>query len=244
MGGIIELRNVSFTAERQDIVRNLSCQFDEGKATALVGPSGGGKSTVLKLAAGLLLPASGTAYFRGEDISLMNRERTLNFRRQASMVFQDSALWANQTLFQNMELPLRIHFPQMSKPEREKRIKDVLTEAGYQKDLLLRPAKLSMGEQKLIAFARAMLCKPILLFLDEWTESLDENSAQRLIGIVQQHKVEGHTVIFVSHDLGIVRHLADCIVMISGGKLAAKLTAEDVASNDDLAQYIERGIAS
>jgi ABC-type multidrug transport system ATPase subunit len=101
-----------------------------------------------------------------------------------------------------------------------------------------------MGEQKLIAFARAMLCKPILLFLDEWTESLDENSAQRLIGIVQQHKVEGHTVIFVSHDLGIVRHLADCIVMISGGKLVAKLTAEDVASNDDLAQYIERGIAS
>jgi ABC-type multidrug transport system ATPase subunit len=101
-----------------------------------------------------------------------------------------------------------------------------------------------MGEQKLIAFARAMLCNPMLLFLDEWTESLDENSAQRLIAIVKQHKAVGHTVIFVSHDLGIVRQLADFIVMIVGGKLAAKLSADEVASNDDLAQYIERGIAS
>ncbi|MDR3303293.1 MAG: ATP-binding cassette domain-containing protein [Treponema sp.] len=242
MSTIIALQNVSFVAEKQEIVKNISCNFEEGKATALVGPSGGGKSTVLKLAAGLLLPASGVVYFRDEDISLMRRESTLNFRHQAAMVFQDSALWSNQNLYQNMELPLRIHFPQMSKPDRDQRINEVLAEAGYRKDLMFRPAKLSMGEQKLIAFARAMLCRPVLLFLDEWTESLDETAAQRLIGIVQQHKNEGHTVIFVSHDLGIVRGLADNIFMIAGGKLAEQLTSEELATDSSLAQHLERGI--
>jgi ABC-type multidrug transport system ATPase subunit len=244
MGTIIELQNVSFMAEKQDIVKGLSCQFEEGKVTALVGPSGGGKSTVLKLSAGLLVPAGGAVYFRQEDISRMNRERTLNFRRQASMVFQDSALWANQSLYQNMELPLRIHFPQMPKPERDRRINEALAEAGYRKDLMVRPSKLSMGEQKLIAFARAMLCQPVLLFLDEWTESLDENSAQRLISVVKAHKDEGHTVIFVSHDFRLVKYLADYVVMIAGGVLTMKLTGEELASDIDLAQYIEKGIAS
>jgi ABC-type lipoprotein export system ATPase subunit len=244
MGTIIELQNVGFIAERQEIVKDLSCQFEEGKVTALVGPSGGGKSTVLKLAAGLLVPARGVVYFRQEDISRMNRERTLNFRRQASLVFQDSALWANQSLYQNMELPLRIHFPQMPKLERDRRINEALAETGYHKDLMIRPSKLSMGEQKLIAFARAMLCRPILLFLDEWTESLDENAAQRLVNIVKKHKDAGHTVIFVSHNFRLVRYLADYVVMIVGGALTMKLTEAQIASNIDLAQYVERGIAS
>ena len=244
MGTIIELQNVRFIAEKQDIVKNLSCQFEEGKATALIGPSGGGKSTILKLAAGLLVPAQGAVYFRHEDIALMNRKQTLNFRRQASVVFQDSALWANQSLYQNMELPLRIHFPQMPKQERDQRINEALAEVGYQKDLMMRPSKLSMGEQKLIAFARAMLCRPVLIFLDEWTESLDENAAQRLINIVKAHKDQGHTIIFVNHDLRLVRYLADYVFMIASGVLSMKFTGTQLASDMDLAQYIEKGIAS
>jgi ABC-type multidrug transport system ATPase subunit len=244
MGTIIELQNVSFIAEKQTIVKNLSCQFEEGKATALVGPSGGGKSTVLKLAAGLLVPVQGAVYFRHEDIALMNRKQTLNFRRQAAVVFQDSALWANQNLYQNMELPLRIHFPQMPKIERDRRINEALVETGYQKNLMIRPSKLSMGEQKLIAFARAMLCRPVLLFLDEWTESLDENAAQHLINIVKAHKDQGHTIIFVSHDLSLVRYLADYVLMIAGGVLAMKLTGAQLASDMEFVQYIEKGIAS
>ncbi|MDR2537918.1 MAG: ATP-binding cassette domain-containing protein [Treponema sp.] len=244
MGIIVELQNVSFIAENQDIVKSLSYQFEEGKATALVGPSGGGKSTVLKLAAGLLVPAQGAVYFRREDVSLMNRSQTLKFRRQAAFVFQDSALWANQSLYQNMELPLRIHFPQMQKPERDQRINEVLAEVAYQKDLMMRPSKLSMGEQKLIAFARAMLCRPVLLFLDEWTESLDERAAQRLINIVKAHKDEGHTIIFVSHDFRLVKYLADYVIMIASGVITMKFTGAQLASDTGLAQYIEKGINS
>ncbi|MDR2797197.1 MAG: ABC transporter ATP-binding protein [Treponema sp.] len=244
MEPIIELQGVSFSTQQQEIIRGISHQFLEGKVTALVGPSGGGKSTVLKLAAGLLIPSTGTVRFRGQDMATMNRGQTMEFRRQSAVVFQDSALWANQNLYQNLELPLRIHFPRISKADREKRMQQVLSEVGYKKDLMIRPAQLSMGEQKLIAFARAMLCWPRILFLDEWTESLDGNAAQRLIDMVKYHKEQGTTVIFVSHDLKIIKTLADVIMMILGGQISFTLTGAEIATDDYLAQHIEKGIAS
>ena len=244
MAGIIELKNVSFSAQAQHIVRNFSFQFEEGKATALVGPSGCGKSTVLKLAAGLLVPTEGEVSFRGRDVFTMNRQENLNFRREAAMIFQDSALWANQNLYQILELPLRIHFPKMPPSERESRIHAVLADVGYRKDLAIRPAQLSMGEQKLIAFARAMMCGPKLLFLDEWTESVDDTAANRLISIVQRHHQEQNTVIFVSHDFRIVRNIADYVIMIIDGQFSRVFSREEIEKDEDLASYVERGISS
>jgi ABC-type lipoprotein export system ATPase subunit len=244
MGPIVELKEVFFSTQNQEIVHGVSYQFQEGKATALVGPSGGGKSTVLKLAAGLLVPSGGTVSFRGRDMSSMNRGENLEFRRKSGVVFQDSALWANQSLYQNLELPLRIHFPQMPKPEREKRMQEVLAEVGYKKNLQIRPAQLSMGEQKLIAFARAMLCRPHLLFLDEWTESLDDHAAQRLIELVKSLKEQRSTIIFVSHDFRIIKGLADYMVMILGGHVSLVLTGEEISSDEHLARHLEEGISS
>lgn len=244
MSGIIELKNVSFSAQKQTIVREFSFTFEEGKATALVGPSGCGKSTILKLAAGLLVPASGVVRFRGKDVFAMSRQENLNFRREAAMVFQDSALWANQNLYEILELPLRIHFPKMPAAQRESRIRAVLGETGYRRSLSLRPAQLSMGEQKLIAFARAIVCRPVLLFLDEWTESVDDSAAQRLIGIVRQHRASQNTVIFVSHDFRIVRNIADYVVMILDGQFSRVFSREEIEKDEGLARYLESGIAS
>jgi ABC-type transporter Mla maintaining outer membrane lipid asymmetry ATPase subunit MlaF len=110
---IIALKQISFSAQDDVIVNDVSFEFEEGKTTALIGPSGGGKSTVLKLSAGLLVPTRGDVCFRGKSITAMNRAQTLDFRRQSAFVFQDSALWANQTLLQILEMPLKIHFPKM-----------------------------------------------------------------------------------------------------------------------------------
>jgi ABC-type multidrug transport system ATPase subunit len=244
MAGIIELKNVSFFAQNRMIVNNFSFRFEEGKTTALVGPSGCGKSTVLKLSAGILVPTEGEVNFRGRDIFVLNRSETLDFRREASMVFQDSALWANQSLYQILELPLRIHFPKMPPRERESRIREVLGEVGYKQDLSIRPAQLSMGEQKLIAFARALMCRPRLLFLDEWTESLDDSSAYRLVKLVERHQKEQNTVIFVSHDFRFIRKLSDYLVMIVGGEYSNVYSREQLEKDEDLAKFVERGIAS
>jgi ABC-type multidrug transport system ATPase subunit len=166
----------------------------------------------------------------------------LEFRRAAAVVFQDSALWANQNLFQTLELPLRTHFPQMNVKERENKVKEVITEVGYKKDLSIRPAQLSMGEQKLLAFARALICRPRLLFLDEWTESLDENAAQRLIDLVKKHRNSGGTVILVCHDMRIIRDLADIMVVIRGGEISLKIAKEQINEDEDLMRSIEKGI--
>jgi ABC-type glutathione transport system ATPase component len=244
LAAIVELIDVSFSAQTQQIISNFTNQFEEGKTTALVGPSGCGKSTVLKLSAGILVPTSGEVFYRDMDMSSMNRQENLEFRLEASMVFQDSALWANQNLYQILELPLRIHFPHMHKKERDDRIRAIAAEVGYKRDLFIRPSQLSMGEQKLIAYARATICRPELLFLDEWTESLDESAANRLIKLVRSHQAENKSVIFVSHDIRIVRNLADYIVLMLDGQSCQKYSKRQLEEDRDLAHYVEEGIAS
>ncbi|MDR0555110.1 MAG: ATP-binding cassette domain-containing protein [Treponema sp.] len=239
---IIELKGVSFVTQNETIIKDISYTYEEGKTTALVGPSGGGKSTMLKLSAGLLVPSGGEVYYRGMNIVDMNRAQNLSFRREGAVVFQDSALWANQSLYQILELPLRIHFPKMSRAEREERIREVTAEAGYKRDLSIRPAKLSMGEQKLIAFARAMLCHPKLLFLDEWTESLDDEAARRLLGIVTRFKAEGGTIILISHNLRVIQDIADHVIIIIEGQLSMQVTGEQMALDARLAKLVEKEI--
>ncbi|MDR2481712.1 MAG: ATP-binding cassette domain-containing protein [Spirochaetaceae bacterium] len=211
---IIELRNVTFSAQHDTIIDNFSYCFPRGKTTALTGHAGCGKSTILKLAAGILVPDCGEVFYNGADISAMSREENLLFRRESAFVFQDSALWANQTLRQALELPLSLHYPPAGAGQYNALIEDALRTVDYKKELDIRPDKLSMGEQKLIAFARAILHKPSLLFLDEWTESLDRDAAQRLTKTVLQYKAEGRTIIFISHKEDIVRELADDIIAL------------------------------
>ena len=244
MACIIELKNICFSAQNRVLVQEVNHQFAEGKATAVIGPSGCGKSTVLKLSAALFPPSKGEVLFRGKNIFYMNRVETLAYRREAAVVFQDSALWANQSLFQILELPLRVHFPEMDKKERERRIETVVADVGYKKSLGVRPAQLSMGEQKLIAFARAMMCRPSLLYLDEWTESLDDNASHRLIAIVRKLRSEGVSIIFVSHDIRIIVDIADIVVMIAGGRVSQIIAKGQFESDAELSQYIEKGIAS
>jgi ABC-type lipoprotein export system ATPase subunit len=217
---LIELNEVCFSVRNENIIKKFSYQFMAGEANALTGSTGSGKSTVLKLAAALLVPDSGRVRYRGKNIAAMNRKANLQFRRECGFVFQDSALWANQTIYQALDLPLRVHFPEMEEAERKRAIEDALALVGYAKEAHVRPERLSMGEQKLIAFARAIICKPQTLFLDEWTESLDESSALRLLEIIKKYKEERRTIIFVSHNAQIVRTLADFVLIMDNGGLS------------------------
>jgi ABC-type multidrug transport system ATPase subunit len=245
MENIIELKDISFSdQDDRKIIHDISLEFQPGKTTAIVGPSGGGKSTVLKISAGLLLPNQGEVLYNGKNVAQMTRSETLEFRREGAFVFQDSALWANMDLFQILELPLKIHFPKMTKKQRQNRINEVTAQAGYRKDLTVRPSRLSMGEQKLIAFARAMLCDPSVLFLDEWTESLDESAADRLINIVRKKQREKATILFVCHDMKIIKDLADFVVVVEDGKVTKNAPKDQIISDLSLNDFVKTGIAT
>ena len=245
MAGIIELNNISFSdQDDKKIIQDISISFTTGKITAIVGPSGCGKSTILKISAGLLLPTQGDVTFNERNIAHMNRMETLDFRRKSAFVFQDSALWANQDIFSILELPLKIHYPKMNRNDRARRIKEVTEMSGYRKDMHIRPSRLSMGEQKLIGFARAMLCSPSLLFLDEWVESLDETSAEKLINVVSRKQREGASVIFVCHDMRIIMELADFIIVMVDGKITANAPKEMIIGDLLMNDFLKVGIAS
>jgi ABC-type lipoprotein export system ATPase subunit len=244
MAEFIELKNVNFSAQEGVIVQDISVVFDAVKTTAIVGPSGGGKSTVLKLAAGLMVPSEGEVFYKKKDITQMNRSENMEFRRESAFVFQDSALWANQDLYQILELPLKLHFPDMTRKERAERIGAVTGLVGYKKNLDIRPSRLSIGEQKLIAFARAMICDPSALFLDEWTESLDETASDKLIDIVRRKQREGASIIFVSHDMRLIMELADFVVVVVNGKVTVKAQKDHIINDLLLNDFFKIGIAS
>lgn len=216
---LFKVESVEFSSRTQKIINGISLEIESGTTTAFLGQSGSGKSTLLKMIAGILVPTSGTIFFNGQDIFLMNNAANLEFRRKCAFVFQDSALWANQTILQNLTLPLQIHFPNMSREERVFAVESICAMVGYDRDLSLRPTDLSTGEQKRIAFARAMILGPEVMFLDECTESLDRKGAQVIIELLHNFLEQGHTVVYVSHNPSFINEFPGTTYRIEKGVL-------------------------
>lgn len=202
---LLEMKEVTFSAGEVTPVKDVSISIEEGTVTAFLGTPGSGKSTVLKLLAGLITPTHGKILYNEKDIFSLTKKETLAFRKRAAFMFQDSALWANQDIFHNLELPLQIHFPNMSPKEKKDRIEEITNLIGYHKPLTNRPAALSIGEQKRIGFARTLICQPDILFLDEPTESLDEATVELFVSILKTFCEQKKTLIYVSHDSDFIR---------------------------------------
>lgn len=231
---ILELKNIKFSENNMQIIKGISHAIEPGTVTAFLGKPGSGKSTALKLLAGLINPTSGNVYFDGKDIHSMNRKETLEFRKRTAFMFQDSALWANQDIYHNLELPLQIHFPEMPPEERKAKIDEMISLVEYDKPLTNRPAGLSIGEQKKIGFARALICDPELLFLDEPTESLDEKTVELFITILKEFAANNKTLVYVSHDNYLINSFISDKIYYANGEIQEKLLL-----NNNLDDYYE-----
>lgn len=217
---LFELDDVKFDSRSKSVIRGISLQIEEGTVNGLVGKSGCGKSTLLKLMAGILVPSGGRVLYKGSDIQLMNNIKNKEFRRECAFVFQDSALWANQDIQQNLNLPLQTHNPKMSLEERLQRIHEVCALVKYERPLNLRPVDLSMGEQKKIAFARALINNPSTLFLDECTESLDRKGGAIIVDLINKFIGGGNTVVYVSHSTSFITAVSGRLHVIDDGLLS------------------------
>ena len=224
---LLEMQNTSFYDGLTPVVNDVSLAIEKGSVTAFLGEPGGGKSTVLKLISGVIVPSRGKVLYEGKEISDMNSKENLAFRKKMAFMFQSSALWANQSLYQNLELPLKLHFPDLKPEEVDTRIKEVAQLVDFHKPLSLRPAALSTGEQKRIALARALICKPELLFLDEPTESLDEKTAMHIINILTDFCSQGNTLIYVSHDYAFINAFKNDKYYFSKGTIVDKILLID-----------------
>jgi len=194
----------------------------EGETLALVGESGCGKTTLGRLFLGLLPPTQGQVYFDGTDLSTLPPKALRALRRQMQPVFQDAAAALNprRTVAQLLGEPLRIH-KLCPREERPQRGRALLEEVGLSPALLGRyPHELSGGQRQRVGLARALALRPRLLVCDEPVSALDVSVQAQMLNLLSElQSAHGLTYLFISHDLGVVRHSADRVCVMFLGRL-------------------------
>jgi phospholipid/cholesterol/gamma-HCH transport system ATP-binding protein len=231
----VELRDVwkSFRAGRDQILKGVSIEFLPGQLTYVLGPSGTGKSVTLKHILGLLTPDSGSVHVFGQDISKLSGEAVIEFRQRFGMVFQNSALFDDMTVFENVAFPLREH-TDWSEGKIIGEVDAVLTKLGLPKPYDKFPSEISGGMKKRVGIARAIVRRPEILLYDEPTTGLDPETRQTVDELIEKIKTEFRlTSIVISHDIPSALRLADQIIFLNGGKVVfVGNPAEFVKSTD------------
>lgn len=241
----LELENVSLSFNRQPVLRNLTLRVARGETRVILGRSGAGKSTILKLALGLLRPDSGRVKVFGIDITDKKERDLTDIRHRMGMVFQGGALFDSLSVAENVGFCLleRHQFPmEKAAPIIRERLRYVGLEEAFD----LMPSELSGGMIKRVAVARATVCHPELMLYDEATGGLDPISTRRMNRLINRLRDDLKvTSVVVTHILRDARTVADTITMIhEGATIFEGSSAEIVASTDPFVRDFisERGI--
>ncbi|MDB6020888.1 MAG: cysA [Pedosphaera sp.] len=231
----IELKNVSKKFGEVAAVNKVNFSVKEGELMALLGPSGGGKTTVLRMIAGLELPTEGDIFIRGQRVNDISVQK-----RNIGFVFQNYALFKNMTVFKNIAFGLKIK--KWKRPEIEARVAELLELLGLTGLEKRYPHQLSGGQRQRVAIARALAPKPTVLLLDEPFGAVDAKIRQELREwLVHLHHDLNVTTLFVTHDQEEAMEVSDRIVIFSGGNLEQIGTPREVYEqpvNEFVARFI------
>jgi polar amino acid transport system ATP-binding protein len=211
----VELRGVTKRLGAQTVIADLTATLDFAHTLALIGPSGGGKSTLLRLLAGLLVPDAGEITIDGRP--LPRDERGLRTHRAGlGIVFQAFNLFPHLSALENIRLPLvRVHG--LSAAEATERALAVLERFQLANHARKHPDALSGGQRQRVAIARAVATQPQFLLLDEPTSALDPEMTAEVLGLLAELRAEGRTMILVTHAMGFARQAADLVAFVAEG---------------------------
>jgi phospholipid/cholesterol/gamma-HCH transport system ATP-binding protein len=230
----IELNDVqkSFRDGRDHILKGVTLKFPAGKLTYILGSSGTGKSVTLKHILGLLTPDSGQVKVLGTDLSTLSLKQMTEFRSKFGMVFQNSALFDDMTIFENVAFPLREH-SELKEEEIEIEVRKILELLGMNGPYDKFPSEISGGMRKRVGIARAMIRKPEILLYDEPTTGLDPLTRMTVDDLIEKLKTEfALTSVVISHDIPSALRLADRIVFLDQGKVAFQGAKEDFVKSE------------
>lgn len=225
---LVEIKNVTFKREERTIYDNISLSIPKGKVTAIMGPSGIGKTTLLRLIGGQLKPESGQILFDNHNIPTLSRNALYDVRKRMSMLFQSGALFSEMSVFDNIAFPIREH---TKLPEHiiEKMVLMKLQAVGLRGARQLKPSELSGGMARRAALARAIALDPELIMYDEPFAGQDPISMGVIVRLIKAlNDALGLTSIVVSHDVPEVMSIADYIYIIAEQKIIGHGTPEQI----------------
>ncbi len=198
-------------------LQNINFSVEKGEFVFITGPSGAGKTTIIKLITREETPSQGRIFFRNTDISGISRRKIYLYRRRLGIVFQDFRLIPYLTVYENVALPLIIQGKK--KREVERRTHQLLKEFEIIHKAREFPSTLSGGEQQRVAIARAVSGTPELLLADEPTGNLDPFLSRRIMKLFKKLNLKGTTVIVATHDLSLVEEFGERVIHLSYGKI-------------------------
>jgi phospholipid/cholesterol/gamma-HCH transport system ATP-binding protein len=229
---LIELRNVSKRFGKLIVLDRFSLSIEQGKSLVVIGPSGTGKSVLLKHIVGLLRPDSGEVWFDGQRIDDLPESKIMQLRHRFGFLFQMGALFDSQTVAENVGFPLAEH-TKMSREQIADQVAEKLRMVGLPDVGRKMPAELSGGQRKRVALARALALDPQVILYDEPTTGLDPVRAdvinELILRLSRRLKV---TSITVTHDMASAYKIADRVVMLQGGKILFDGTAAEIQSSE------------
>lgn len=206
---MLELKNISKKFKDKEILSNFNLKVEENKILAIVGPSGGGKTTLLRMLAGLESIDSGEIIFNGENLPLNELEK----RNLLGFVFQDFQLFPHMTVLKNLVIS-PIQTMGIKKDEAEAKAIKLLEQLGLENHCNSYPHSLSGGQKQRVALARAMMIEPKIIGYDEPTSALDPELRLEVEKLILQNKKLGITQIVVTHDLQFAENIADDILKV------------------------------
>ena len=229
---MISIRNLTFSRGDRKIFDNISMQIMPHKITAIMGPSGTGKTTLLKLIGGQLKPDSGTILVNQQDIHQLSRSALYELRKKMGMLFQSGALLSDMSVYDNIAFPIREH-TQLTESMIRTVVLMKLNAVGLRGARDLMPSELSGGMARRVAMARALALDPEMILYDEPFTGQDPISLAVLVKLIKTLNQTLHlTSIVVSHDVEETASIADYIYLMSEGKIVGQGSPDEIAHSD------------
>jgi len=241
---LIEISDLDFSRGQRQIFKGLNIGIKRGQITAIMGPSGTGKTTLLRLITRQLIPDAGRIIVDGTDISTLNQRDLYRLRRRFGMLFQNGALLTDLSVFENVAFPLHEHTNLSNRLIRHV-VLTKLHAVGLRGAADMMPAELSGGMARRVALARAMVMDPDFLIYDEPFVGLDPISMGVIVRLVRKmNDALGISSILVSHDVDEISTVSDCSYLISDGKVAASGSPEELnKASSELVRQFMHGMA-
>ena len=217
---MIKFENVTATYTENVGIFNLSFHIPKGELVFLMGPTGAGKSTVLKTIYKDIPISDGNLYINGEDVGNIRRRHVPRFRRKIGMVFQDYRLIPDRTVFENIALPLQIEG--VSKKEIKDKVHDICEKVGLKKSINNYPNQLSGGENQRVSIARALVKKPLVILADEPTGNLDPNVSDEILDLLEIATDSGAAVLMSTHNFPLIQPRKKRFIELNEGRLVVQ----------------------